>query len=235
MENNSRLKLVAEDVTALKGLIRKFQESPQQVPLIEVDLALEKLRRIYEHMVQIDVQGTVISTQVKEEAKVEKENVQDETVKEAPVEINFKKEAVIVSAPVEEIVEEVKIQPDKENPPALIDLFSTTSARQNLSDTKSVVEKMTEQKPTEIIADKFGKKKIAGLNQAIGINEKFFFINELFEGNMKDYKSAIDALDQSESPANALENIETLAKKYGWDKSKDAYTMLIDFVERKFS
>jgi hypothetical protein len=239
MDNNSRLELITGDVDSLVALIRKIQESPQQVPLIEVDLALEKLRRIYEQLVQMDVQSTVITTQIKEKATVQKEIGQDEPVKEAPVEFNHKKDDVIDSSPVEETDEKGKRSAKeikgKEPPQALIDLFSTSGAPQKVNDTKSVVDKMTEQKPPEIIADKFGKKKIAGLSQAIGINEKFFFINELFEGNMKDYKSAIDALDQSESLENALENIETLTKKHGWDKSMEAYTMLIDFVERRFS
>jgi hypothetical protein len=239
MENNSRLRMIAEQIDELIQLIRKINESQQQVYRIDVDLALEKVRRIYENLNHLDVQNEISIPDVKEAVKVHTEITKEEPGQEVPVEFSITKEppedSSSINEPVEEVVSSAKEEKVKETPVPLIDLFSTTAAEEKVTGKKTVVEKMAEQKPVEIVADKIGKKRISGLNQVIGINEKFFFINELFEGNMKEYKKAIDELDQCESYARAVECLKTLIENNGWDKSNEAYGMLLGFVERKFN
>lgn len=239
MENNSRLRMIAEQIDELIQLIRKINESRQQVYRIDVDLALEKVRRIYENLNHLDVQSAISIHDLKDKIKDHTEITKEESGLEAPVEFSISKEpqddSSSINESVEEVVSSTKEEKVKETPPSLIDLFSTTSAQEKVIGKKTVVEKMAEQKPVEIVADKIGKKKISGLNQVIGINEKFFFINELFEGNMKEYKKAIDELDQCESYARAVECLKTLIENNGWDKSNEAYGMLLGFVERKFN
>jgi hypothetical protein len=239
MENNSRLKWISEQLKELDQLILKFQESPQQIYRIDTDLILEKVRRLYESMTLIEVQNAASIPEVKEEVQVRKEILQEESIPEVPDKAGIEITDHETASPVPNHVEEEKVvlkdEEVKETPPALIDLFSTTAPPVKATGTKTTDEEKVVQKPVEILADKFGKKKIAGLNQAIGINEKFFFINELFEGNMKEYKNAIEKLDQSENPATAIETLEQLANSNGWDKSKEAFTMLLDFIERKFN
>lgn len=239
MENNSRLRMIAEQIDELIQLIRKINESRQQVYRIDVDLALEKVRRIYENLNHLDVQSAISIPDVKDKIKDHTEITKEESGQEAPVAFSISKEpqddSSSINEPVEEVVSSAKEKKVKETPPSLIDLFSTTSAQGKVIGTKTVVEKMAEQKPVEIVADKIGKKKISGLNQVIGINEKFFFINELFEGNMKEYKKAIDELDQCESLPKAVEYLKTLLENNGWDKANEAYGMLLGFVERKFN
>ncbi len=239
MENNSRLRMIAEQIDELIQLIRKINESRQQVYRIDVDLALEKVRRIYENLNHLDVQSEISIPDVKDKVKDHTEITKEEPGQEVPVEFSITKEppddSSSINEPVEEVVSSAKEEKVKETPHPLIDLFSTTAAAGKVIGKKTVVEKMAEQKPVEIVADKIGKKKISGLNQVIGINEKFFFINELFEGNMKEYKKAIDELDQCESLAKAVEFLKTLLENNGWDKSNEAYGMLLGFVERKFN
>jgi hypothetical protein len=231
--------MIAEQIDELIQLIRKINESRQQVYRIDVDLALEKVRRIYENLNHLDVQSAISIPDVKDKIKDHPEITKEESGQEAPVEFSIAKEpqdnSSSINKPVEEVVSSAKEKKVKETPPSLIDLFSTTSAQGKVIGTKTVVEKMAEQKPVEIVADKIGKKKISGLNQVIGINEKFFFINELFEGNMKEYKKAIDELDQCESLPEAVEYLKTLLENNGWDKANEAYGMLLGFVERKFN
>jgi hypothetical protein len=239
MENNSRLRMIAEQIDELIHLIRKINESRQQVYRIDVDLALEKVRRIYENLNHLDIQSKISIPDAKDAVKVHTEITKEEPGQKVPVEFSITKEPPedpsSINEPVEEVVSSAKEEKVKEIPVPLIDLFSTTAAEEKVTGKKTIVEKMAEQKPVEIVADKIGKKKISGLNQVIGINEKFFFINELFEGNMKEYKKAIDELDQCESYDRAVECLKTLIENKGWDKSNEAYGMLLDFVERKFN
>ncbi|MDR0438070.1 MAG: hypothetical protein LBH22_07220 [Bacteroidales bacterium] len=77
-------------------------------------------------------------------------------------------------------------------------------------------------------------KQIRDLKSAIGINEKFLFINELFKGNMKEYTDAIVALSDAETLDLAHEVLVPLKSKYEWREDSAAYITLIDFLQRRF-
>ena len=66
-------------------------------------------------------------------------------------------------------------------------------------------------------------------------SEKFFFLNELFEGNMKEYNETIDALDQKDTYKEAMEYLVLLLEKKSWDVESEAYIQLKGFLERKFN
>lgn len=234
MENAAKLKMVAEYLHELKHFVQKLDDQKESVHQIELDLALEKVRGIYDILSKIHLTAPAVMPQ----EKVEK--VTDQVIiKEEPMvvpEIKIEKEPVVV---VPEPVAEAKIEAHEQKEPepatSLIDLFSASTVQEKQAVKKTIVEKMAEEKPVEILAEKIGKKKITGLNQAIGINEKFFFINELFDGNMKTYKEAIDTLDRFDSLTNAAEYLEFLARDKSWDKSNEAYVSLMGFIERRFS
>jgi len=239
MVNTAELKLVSAHLEELRSLIQKLEEHQDQIHQIDLDLALEKVRRIYDELCRVKSNVSVGIPEIREAVVVDKEVIREEPVLVAQPEIVIEKEPEKEPEVIPEpVVEAITIKEEgKATEPAtsLIDLFSVSAVQEKQAINKTIVEKMVEDKPVEILAEKFGKKKIAGLNQAIGINEKFFFINELFDGNMKSYKEAIDTLDKFEDLTNAVDYLETLVKDKGWDKSKEAYAMLKDFIERRFS
>ncbi len=99
---------------------------------------------------------------------------------------------------------------------------------------ETVVEKIQKTQQEETVADKIKKNKISSLKVAIGINEKFFFINELFTGSLKEYNTVIEDLDQKQDLQEALAYLESLQQKNMWDPASDAYNQLKQFLERKF-
>jgi len=78
------------------------------------------------------------------------------------------------------------------------------------------------------------QNQIRDLKSAIGINEKFQFINDLFKGNMQDYTLAMTQLNQFSTFEEALEYIDILKFKYTWDINSDAHHKLMDFVRRRY-
>jgi predicted phage tail protein len=84
------------------------------------------------------------------------------------------------------------------------------------------------------IGDHLQKKPIKSLKSAIGINDKFQFINELFDGKMKSYNEAIDALEQAASGNEAIELFHKMANEHDWDMENPAYEQLLNYVERRF-
>lgn len=72
------------------------------------------------------------------------------------------------------------------------------------------------------------------LRQSIGINEKFLFINELFNGDMGRYNKAIDELNELKTLKGAEIFLLELKVQNQWDSELDAFLKLKDLTERKF-
>ena len=84
------------------------------------------------------------------------------------------------------------------------------------------------------LAGKIPLKPINDLKQAIGINEKFNFINELFKGSLQDYNLAINDLNSAPDWDSAQNILNTFMLKFGWVESNEAFPKLSEMVRRKF-
>ncbi|MEI6695003.1 MAG: hypothetical protein WCO13_02950 [Bacteroidota bacterium] len=120
---------------------------------------------------------------------------------------------------------------------AHIDLFGnatvTTIAEKYKDDSKSLNDKIQKNKTEKSISSRMQHTAIKDLKSAIGINEKFLFINELFKGNMKEYNDSILQLNDFKSMKEAEDFLDDLKAKYKWEEDLVAFLTLKDFVERK--
>jgi hypothetical protein len=117
-------------------------------------------------------------------------------------------------------ITEPKIEPQPQ-----ADLFST--APETVADKLSSSGKQT-------LADKLSQNTYKSLRQFIGINEKFLFINELFNGDMSRYNSAIDELDSMPTLKGADTYLFELKVQNMWDDELDAYLKLKELLQLKF-
>ena len=84
------------------------------------------------------------------------------------------------------------------------------------------------------LVTKLQKKPIADLKSAIGINEKFQFINELFGGNMTEYNIAVNQVNICSSREEAEAYLDTLRDLYKWKPDNEAVMSFSELVERRF-
>jgi hypothetical protein len=84
------------------------------------------------------------------------------------------------------------------------------------------------------IAAKMQQKRIHDLRSAIGINEKFLFINELFGGNLNQYNKTIDELNSMVSLDGARAFLIELRIQHQWPAQAPALQKLNDLIDRKF-
>lgn len=89
-----------------------------------------------------------------------------------------------------------------------------------------------EQEPT--LADKLQHNTVKSLQSAIGINDKFLFVNELFNGSMEKYNRSIENLDDLKTLNGALIYLNELRVELQWNSSNEAYKRLLELVHRKF-
>jgi hypothetical protein len=80
------------------------------------------------------------------------------------------------------------------------------------------------------IASHLKNKPISDLTKAIGINDKFLFTKELFNGNAELYARSIKQLNSFDDINDALIYIQ---ENFSWDENNEAANQLIDLVRRK--
>ena len=73
---------------------------------------------------------------------------------------------------------------------------------------------------------------VTDLRRAIGINDKFLLIRDLFGGDGKAYEKAIGVLNDC---ADFDDCMIYIAENYAWNPNSDGVKLLMDLLERKFA
>lgn len=189
--------------------------------------------------IHIKIEDEVKETQpelVVEEEKTVEIVVENKAIEEERV------EEIVVE---QEVIEEPKIEEKKEE--VFQELFFETpieeSKPKNLSNGKTIGEQYEQKKSifenfsTNIkqddISKRFNSPKI-DLRTAIGVNEKFMFINDLFSGNLREYTDFIQRLNEAETleMANVILNGEKENKR--WVANSLSYGTLTEILAKKF-
>ena len=78
------------------------------------------------------------------------------------------------------------------------------------------------------------KMHVRSLRSAIGINDKFLLVNELFGGSMEKYNRSIENLDDVKTLNGALIYMNELRIDLQWNSNNEAYKKLLEMVHQKF-
>ncbi|RUT78487.1 hypothetical protein [Ancylomarina longa] len=84
---------------------------------------------------------------------------------------------------------------------------------------------------TNIISDKLSSQKLTDIRTAIGINDKFLFIKELFDSKKEDYNSSIEFLNQSTDLGKIQ---EWMVNEKNWDIENPTVKQFTEIIKRKF-
>ncbi|MEZ5196547.1 MAG: hypothetical protein R2764_09140 [Bacteroidales bacterium] len=229
----------AEDLLdEFRSLLNGMNAALGKLPQVEIDLAKEKIRLIYDLLLELEkINSEINESDAAKSLPPEEEPKEERTPNIVNVQI-LQMEDEESEIETEELIleENIPSKPDLRSKKGLgsLDLFAEPSVISDVEMKKTVVDKIAEGKKEQSVADKMQKNKILGLKAAIGINEKFFFINELFEGNMKDYNEAIEKLDNCESIELANQLVSSYSDEREWDQESDALSQLQGFIDRKF-
>lgn len=254
MEKDKFLEAISnhlEDIREQFEIIRGYEG---KIPSIELDLVMSNIRKVYEAFVKLEkLNQPVVSFSVekkqekgpaaapevpveekKEQPPAEKAveearpadtvpevqpEAQPEVQPEAQPEVEKEKE---VETPVAE-QEEEKEEPKQ--PKTTLDLFGESSS--------TLADRLTDNTEKRV-ADKLKVEKIKDIRSAVGINEKFLFINELFDGSLKNYEDAVSRLNQCASGAEAGQILDEFQANYRWDRDDPTTLTFMDLVRRRF-
>lgn len=88
--------------------------------------------------------------------------------------------------------------------------------------------------PTSIF-EQFENKTKSDLRTAVGVSEKFLFINDLFSGNIRLCNEFINKLNDCQTLESSMQIIDDYQKDYKWPKTSLAYTTLESLISKRFS
>jgi hypothetical protein len=98
--------------------------------------------------------------------------------------------------------------------------------------TGTLGEKMSSSRKDEVVTSVMQSKPIADIAAAIGINDKFYYIRELFSGDPAAYSDAVSRLNAAASLGEAMKILDE-STVMGSDPA--AQSSFVDVVRRKFS
>lgn len=86
--------------------------------------------------------------------------------------------------------------------------------------------------PRDMASELLRNEPVTDLRKAIGLNDKFLLIRDLFDGDGEAYERAIGALNDCGDLDDCMIYI---AEHYAWNPNSDGAKLLMDLLERKFA
>jgi hypothetical protein len=242
MDFNSTIDLIIKDLNAASEIIDDLKKYPG-VPAIQVELAKSKCRSAGEVIGMLKNQSNIYpgkEVPVKEkpvhDKTIQEKPVQDKTIQEKPVQDKTPVAEEILT--IEETVEPEPVKPHV----ASTEKKTISKPEKKLSESSIIADKFTP--PADLyeerISSKYSEKDLSeslkskpikNLADAIGLNDRFLFISEIFDGNKDSYNQAISRLDKAENLQDAMAIIMSYT---GENRENEAVVQLLDLVRLKF-
>jgi len=86
------------------------------------------------------------------------------------------------------------------------------------------------------VASQLESEVVHDLQSAIGVNERFLYINELFEGDGDAYNTAVAKLNAFSNLPEALKYVRNeLSEKYTWDQEQESTISFYGLIEKRYA
>jgi len=219
MDFNSTVDLIIKDLDEAREIIDDFKNYPD-VPLLQIELAKSKCKSASEVITLLKkVQVPIKSAEKKEFIPVKPVDLTD------PVEvINRIAESPAPPSQAVRKNDAAAPAPAKNTEPSII-------ADKFISQSDTLNDQLGSLKDDNVLHDAIKHKPLSKLSDEIGVNDKFLFIREIFNGNPEAYNQAITKLDETGSLADA----EAIIMSYTGENTESfAAIQLLDLVKRKF-
>ena len=215
------------------NVIDKSQVNDQQT-IAESATDFESINLIEKEQGGLSEQIDLMAAMEKEETEPYKatlENKRSEIFKEyaaSPVEEIAPEAPEIKMKPVQHVTQSRKTTAELFDEPA-------TVARSFTGKT-TLHDKMSSGKTERSVASHLQSKPLTDLKKSIGINERFVFVKELFNGDQKLYNQHIELLNNFSAYEEArLHLFENLALQMEWNMEGKLFMELSELIRRRFN
>ena len=233
MDYKHTIDILSENIKELETIVLGFGNR-QKIPVIDIDLLLDKTRNFYDVLLLLrqNIHSSATAQDVLTEQKKENEATASgpELKEEEPVFTNDTENIQKEEAEVKKEVSKIQAEPireereDKGSEPKIVsDRFRKQPS--------SIHDTFSKSKQYSDLSSKLQSKPITDISNAIGLNDKFAFIHELFRGDVKKYESTISVLNAA---TNFNEAFNYLIENFDWDMDSGQVQKLLDLIRRKF-
>ncbi len=225
MEFKNTIEVLHSQAREIVDITSKLEQQ-DDIPFIEIDLLLEKLRNIYDLTTDLrSALQTDRSPELKKQAiRQENHTVKQDDNEAEPKEKLLKPTKENIREKIEEdLATEAREKEKLKNKSKLVsDRFQTSDPTLN--------DEISEKSKKEDISSQYKTKPIGSINSALGLNEKFELINELFNGNKEKFERTMEVLDTAGSFVEAYNYLEG---NFEWDMDDVYVQRILELIRRK--
>jgi TolA-binding protein len=252
MENADR-NLLLDEIRDILEIIEEqtnsFRFQEERIPRIELDIVMANIRKLYEKVYRLQRQNEretqheslpEITPAPSEGIRIRFDSAPESagniaTTTEIPPPTSQNKPTEPPQAP-RPVAAAQKPTPSTRTvtAPTLFPDEPQSFREKAKEETPSVADRISGQIEDKSVASNLMHMPLADIRAAIGINEKFLFINELFSGSLQEYNQAIQSLNQARDEEDAMTAFEDYAGRYKWNPRLPAVSKLKELVKRRF-
>ena len=235
MEFKNTLEIVTKDIQDIEKLVSNFKNY-SSIPNIELDLALSRLRNVYDLLLLFREESG--NKNILPETPVE--NKKDlHKGKEHEAHANTPPDHEDLKESIPNVPRETKTKESEKTAEPVAELKKESDSPEPSVVTKNkdsekiyIHEHLGKQHGTKKdISTKLQGQAIKSIAASIGINDKFFFIRELFAGNAETFRQTMEELDHVR---NFNEAYSMLLDRFAWDMESEPVQTLLNLIRRKF-
>ena len=215
MNYQHTLQAAVESLHEIEQMLEDFS-GHDEIPALDIDLTLQKIRNLYEILLMI--------RQQEPEPSPAKTGPQEEPFS---IPQPDKSEAQPAPDSVTASHQEAKTQGD----------FSTISEKYSgKASLNESYHEPTDKKKGELTDKKKGEpigqvKPVSSIKSAIGINDRYTLIRELFNNDTIIFDNTIRILDEA---VDFNEAYNFMIQQFNWDMDSETVQMLLDIIRRKY-
>lgn len=218
MDFNATVDLIIKDLNEAREIIDDFRNYPG-VPVLQIEIAKSKCKSAAEVIALLkNIPGKPVAEVKKEPVNKPEDKKPKPSEKVQPL-----------------------LKPEASHPSPVVTAKETPSTKKKISESAIIADtfshlsnSLNEQLGNLHDDDVSGimkTKPLTNLSDAIGVNDKFLFIRELFNGNPESYNQAISKLNDAASFTDAKAVIMSYTDN---DAETEVVRQLLDLVKRKF-
>lgn len=248
-EQNSVIFSISEILRKMSNQVNFLIRNHKLLSQLDVDMLMENTRKLYDTVCSVqcnmdvdsipmevegieneelevdetlDIENSDFDDEEDDEVIVNKETDNDENKFENEIEMDFE-------------IDNDEDENDDENHDNDSGIRSYIKMPAQIDDNVNLtINDKLEQPEDKSLASVLQKKAITDIMTAIDLNDRFLFLNELFDSNMEKYNKAIKTLNSFSTLLGAKTYMSELQIELQWDCESEAYKKLDNLVERRF-
>ncbi|GAB7086451.1 hypothetical protein [Marinifilum fragile] len=216
MDHKLLLQLLQNKTEEIQNLLNHFKNNPDDLSkgLNLLSDRIESLSKEFEFMKD---GFSKVNASIPKEEKVELPSTESNVSEMIHHEVKQEKITEVIKETVEIKAETV--------------VTASENSENEKVDTEEILNDQLQNRSTKVIGEKLINNKLSDIQTAIGINDRFLFIRELFENNTEAYNSSIKFINET-SNISVIE--EHFKHNTNWDFENPTVIQFMELTKRKF-